>query len=141
RIPDSVARAIVMDRMRPAFRRGDYAGGILGAVDAVAGAALGGGYRSSGQTTFVPGGYHFDSRQVGQGAQGSCTCCCWLIFAFVILRVILRSVFRPRFYGFGQQAVYRPSMPWWSWLLFGNMLGSMTSSSHRSGWVDNDSNW
>src|SRR3954465_6926838 len=62
RIPDSVARRIVMEEMRPAFRRGDYAGGITSAIESVSQAALGQSYsrRNTGTVAF-PGGYHFDS--------------------------------------------------------------------------------
>ncbi|HEY8210664.1 MAG TPA: TPM domain-containing protein, partial [Myxococcaceae bacterium] len=140
RIPDSVARSIVMDQMRPAFRRGDYAGGITDAIESVAAAATGNRYRSSGRTTAIPipGGYHFDSNQLGTGGFGGLGCCCTLLIAFVILRTILRSVFRPRGYGFGQQAMYRPSVPWWGWFLFGNAMGGGHRHHHHhhrsSGW-------
>lgn len=138
RIPDSVARRIVMQDMRPAFRRGDYAGGILGAIDSISQAALGQSYspRTGTGTVAFPGGYHFDSDGAGVAGFGGVGCCCWLILAMVILRAILRAVFRPRFYGFGPQAVYRPAMPWWGWFLFGNAMGGMgrRHQYHRSGW-------
>jgi len=136
RIPDSVARRIVMEEMRPAFRRGDYSGGIMSAIESVSQAALGQSYsrRNTGTYAF-PGGYHFGSDQVGSAGSGAFSCCCFLLVAFVILRAILRGIFRPRFYGFGNQAVYRPAVPWWGWFLFGNAMSSgHHHHHHRSGW-------
>jgi len=135
RIPDSVARRIVMEEMRPAFRRGDYSGGIMSAIESISQAALGQSYsrRNTGTVAF-PNGYHFDSDQVGSAGWGGSSCCCFILLAFVIIRGILRSIFRPRFYGFGQQGVYRPRMPWWGWFLAGNAMGSSSHHHHRSGW-------
>jgi uncharacterized protein len=138
RIPDSVARQIVMQDMRPAFRRGDYAGGIMGAIEGISQAALGQSYSprtTNTGTVAFPGGYRFDSNQVGSAGWGGFGCCCWIFLAVIIIRAILRSIFRPRFYGFGQQAVYRPAMPWWGWFLFGNAMSGMgRHHHHRSGW-------
>ena len=138
RIPDSVARRIVMQDMRPAFRRGDYAGGILGAIESISQAALGtSSSRGSGNGTIAfPGGYHFDSDGAGVAGFGGFGCCCWILLAIIIIRAIMRSIFRPRFYGFGPQAVYRPRVPWWGWFLFGNAMGSGGYRHHhrRSGW-------
>ena len=36
-IPDAIAKRIIAERMTPAFRQGDYAGGLIAAVDAIGG--------------------------------------------------------------------------------------------------------
>lgn len=135
RIPDSTARQIVSDQLRPAFRGGRFGDGIMNAIDSVAAAATGRSMpRQAVPSVALPGtSYRF--RPDNPLNMGGCGCLCWLFIAFFILRVILRSIFRPRHYGFGPQATYAPRMPWWSWMLFGSAMGRATHHHrHRSGW-------
>jgi len=124
RIPDSVARQIVMDRMRPAFRANRYGDGILEAVDSVAAAAMGQALPTSRRAPVIPlpgTSYGVNTRNTQQ--LSGCGCLCLLLIGFLVLRGIFRSIFRPRQYGWGRREVYRPRMPWWSWFLFGNAVG------------------
>ena len=131
RIPDSVARQIVMDRMRPAFRANRYADGIMAAIDAVASASMGQRLPppSAGAVPLPVFRMQRDTAIQGCNA-GGFGCICFALVAFAMIRGIFRTR-RPRFYGFGQQVVQRPRMPWWGWLLFGNAMGS---SHRRSSW-------
>ena len=140
RIPDSVARQIVMDRMRPAFRANRYGDGILEAVDSVAAAAMGQALPTSRRAPVIPlpgTSYRVNTRNSQQ--LSGCGCLCLLLIGFAVLRGIFRSIFRPRQYGWGRREVYRPHMPWWSWFLFGNAVGGWGRGHdhhhHRSsGW-------
>ncbi|HEY8207230.1 MAG TPA: TPM domain-containing protein, partial [Myxococcaceae bacterium] len=144
RIPDSVAQRIVADRMRPAFRGGRYADGIMDAIDAISEAALG---RSapSRPTAALPIPIREFQYRMGSGNPlQSCGCggLCCLVLALIALSNLIRGSRRPRHYGFGQQATYRSPMPWWSWFLLGNAFsGRSHHHHHRSDWGSSGGGW
>ena len=114
---------------------------FLDAVEAVGSAALGQSMPAR-RTVAIPGGRRVSTGTVAEGfGNGGFGCCCLLLVAMLFLRGILRGAFRPRFYGFGHRQVYRPNMPWWAWLLFGNAMGSAHRHRHHSssGWSSGSS--
>jgi len=74
-IPDALARRIIADEISPAFRRGDYDGGVTAGVTAIM-AATRGEYRGTGRTV---------GRQVAQGVPAV-----FILFAVLIVFSVLR---------------------------------------------------
>ena len=99
-IPDAIARRIIDERMVPAFRRGDMAGGLMAAIEAID-------LRLAGEDLPAPG------RQRAAESGGAIeTLVIFGLFAAMFLGSILRGVFG-RLLGSGIAAALVGAGAWW----------------------------
>lgn len=128
KVPDATARQIISTRMRPAFRNGRFAEGVMGAIDGVASAT--GRAVPAHQAFGAPArGFRYSTRAEPVHF-GGLVCPCLAFFALMAFLRLLSKATRPRNYGFGRRQTYAPGMPWWAWMLLGN---AMSGGHHRRG--------
>jgi uncharacterized protein len=83
-LPDITCEEIIRDQIEPAFKQGDYAGGLRAGVAAMI-AATKGEYKGTGQTSL--------ERTQQQAAETQRDISGWIFFAFIVLMILSRAFF------------------------------------------------
>jgi len=96
-LPDAICKRIIDETLKPAFRRGDFTGGLRAGVDAMI-AATKGEYKGTGQT-------QAERRRKSSG--GDIPWIPFLFFAVLVIQAIVRAL---RGTVFGRSGPYQPTI-------------------------------